>query len=372
MDLRPTPQQERWRVAAARVGLDRASPWLAERAGGWKTVGLLTRCALFALGAVAAGLTVAITTLLHVPGPLVVAGLVAVGVAEWLVASGRFYGAGVEEALGVAGLLLVVAEYADVAGSGHAMRTALLVALAFAIAGARFLNPLFTTLAVAALSFAVDAGASAAGQGAGHGAVSGATLAGLCCFLSAALALALGSVPYRRPSVDRMLDWLVALMPLGGYLWLEVRGSQGITREFLRHPSLVGLLPLVLTASLGAVALAAGIRRRRHAPLIAFMGCVACLAYEVRNLSGLALEVRLILWGVVALAVALALDRALRTPRQGITSRSVGRDPQGLALLQLAGAGALTPPAPPSAAAPGAAFRGGGGQFDGGGASGGY
>lgn len=368
MAFRPTPQQERWSVAAARLGLDRATPWIAERVGGWKGARLLTRGALFALGAVGAGLTLAVTTLLHVPGPLVVAGVVAVVAAEWLVAGGRFFGAGVEEALGIAGLLFLVGEFVDVLGSGHAPRTALLVALAFAIAGRRFLNPLFTTLAVVALSVAVDAGASAGN----HGAVPSGTIAGLFCFLSAALALALGSISFRRPSSDRMLDWLVALMPLAGYLWLVARVPHGLSREFLRHPSLLGLLPLLLTTSLGAAGLAVGLRRRRHAPLAAFMVCVACVAYEVRDLSGLRLEFRLILWGVVALVVAVALDRALRTPRQGITSRSVGRDPEGLALLQLAGAGALAPPAPPSAAAPAAPFRGGGGRFDGGGASGGY
>ena len=315
--LRPTPEQERWIAAAVRLGVDRDRPWIAERIGGWKAVGMFTRGALFALGAVAAVLTVAITSFLHVPGPLVIAGILLVVVAEWLVARGRFFGAGIEEALELSGLLLIVVDLADVVGGANSIRAAVLIGLALAVAGWRFLNPLFVTLAALAFTAAVDLAASAAGRGA----MPSAIIAGLCAFATGAFAMTFGAVRFRRPSHDQMLDWLVVVMPLAGYLWLAGRNPSGMSREFLRHASVVGLLPLVMPVLIGAAGLTAGIRRRSHAPILAFMVCVGCIAYELRNLTGLALEVRLIVWGSVALVVALALDRYLRTPRRGITTR---------------------------------------------------
>jgi hypothetical protein len=114
-------------------------------------------------------------------------------------------------------------------------------------------------------------------------------------------------------------------------------------------------------------ALIIGIRRRSHAPLAAFMVCAACLGYELRNLTGLSLEVRLIAVGTVLLALTLWLNRYLHTPRRGLTSQKVAEDGGAFDLLQLVGAVALTPASTPRAA-PG--FEGGGGTAGGGGASG--
>ncbi|MGB8692894.1 MAG: hypothetical protein WCD08_05235, partial [Steroidobacteraceae bacterium] len=57
---RPTPNQERWLSVAARLALPRSAPEVAVRTGGWKSVSLLARSALFVLGIIAAGLSLAI------------------------------------------------------------------------------------------------------------------------------------------------------------------------------------------------------------------------------------------------------------------------------------------------------------------------
>ena len=366
MIARPTPGEERWIAAAARFGVDRATPWIAQRTGGWSAVGWLTRCALFALGAVAAGLMTAIAGLVHVPGPLLLAGLALVAVAEWLVAGRRFFRAGVEEALGAGGLVLISFAIANPVGDAHGIRSCLLLAAALLVAGIRFLNPLFTTLAVAALSLA----AQLVVQALMHDAQAHTAAAACVCFAAALLALAAGAVRFARPAHDRMLDWLVVVMPLAGYLWLadgRLAEGRGGPAPFA---SVAGTLALLLPAITGALALVVGLRRRSHAPLLAFMGCVACVAYELGDLAGLPLEMRLIAWGGVALVVALALDLHLRTPRAGITSARIGADAESLPRLELVGAGALAAPAP--AVPEPAGFKGGGGRFDGGGAGGSF
>ena len=115
------------------------------------------------------------------------------------------------------------------------------------------------------------------------------------------------------------------------------------------------------------IALATGLRRRTHAPLVAFMLCVACIAYELRGLTGLPLEARLILWGCVLLCASIALERYLRVTRRGITSRQVREDGDSAGILGMAGSVVLTPQSSPQAAP---TFEGGGGRFGGGGASG--
>jgi hypothetical protein len=345
MHWRPTPVQERWMAVAARVGGGRRTPWLAERTGGWVAAKPILRCALFVLGAVAAGLTAAVFYFTHFPGYLLLASFSLIGVAEWLVLRRHLFGAGIEEALELAGLLLLVFQVEDLGLEDFGTRMALLIGSMLGVAGFRFLNPLFIVLAAAALCFAIDlAGAH--------------SMASAFCFASAVAALSAGGIQFRRPAYDHMLDWLVVILPLVGYVWFENR-TAGVP--------LPAHAPVFALAPYGAAALYIGIRRRRHAPLLAFMACLGCIGYELRNLTRLPLEAKLILWGSVILLLTLALSRYLRTPRAGISSQK-GEDSEFLDLLQLAGAGGLSPQAQPRPAE----FKGAGGAGGGGGASGSY
>ena len=351
--LRPSPQQERWIVAAARLHLGSDRRLIAERIGGWKAPSLIARCAFYVLGAVAAALTMSIFELLHLPRALFPSAVFMLVAAEWLMLREHLFHAGVEEALWAAGLLAGVLLYVQMSGD-VGLRVALLTALALGVAGTRLLNSLFVTLAAVAASFAIDLAG-------GHRLFAGPGLAvpaSLFCYSIGAIALFAGRMEFRRPSHDQMLNWLVVTMPLCGFLWLV-----------WEHTIVIRVFTGMGNAVFAVAALVIGLRRRAHAPLIACLVCLGCLAYQLRDLTALSLEAKLILWGSAALLVAVGLDRYLRKPWRGVTSIQIGEPGNALDLLQLAGSGALNP----KSMEPGAAqFKGGGGTFGGGGADGSY
>jgi len=368
---RPSPDEERWLEVAEQLGAAVPRDAVAKRAGGWRSTGPLARIALFVLGLVAAALTLGILRL-GTEITVLFAGLITAGAAEWLKVGKRLHASGIEEGLGVAGFLMVAAWFTTLmeppmnVGPGTAA-TLVLIAAAGA-AGLRLLNPFVTTCAVVAFVSWVDSTAVARSVDQTVG--GGVTAVTFGCTL-AALALALGAREYRRPSHDRMLDWLVATLPVAAYVqhatWeenpvLSIPGGPGTGR----------LATTVLMLALGAALLVTGVRRRRHAPLLGFMGCVTCLAVKLRLATTLATETWLILYGVIALVAGFALDRYLRQPRNGVTSQALEDREGPLDLLQTAGAALLaqrtTPEIPPAEPA----VTPGGGRFGGGGASGGY
>jgi hypothetical protein len=368
---RPSPDEERWLAVASELGAAVPRTAVAGRTGGWRSTGPLARIALFVLGLVAAVLLFGIlgvgseTTLL-------VAGLIAALAAEWLMVSKRLHASGIEEGLCVAGYLLVGAWITTLVEggprfAGGSVDTLVLIA-ALAAAGLRLLNPLVTTGAV--LAFVYWVGSTETARALDQAIGGGVTAFTLGCVL-AAVALALGAREYRRPSHDRMLDWLVATLPLAAYAqhanWsyfdaLHVSGSGAAAR----------LVTAVLLLALGAALLVAGLRRRRHAPLLGFMGCIACLAVELRLATTLATETWLILYGLAALVAGVALDRYLRQPRNGLSSAPLDSREGPLDLLQTAGAAILAQRTAPEPAPSRPTVTPGEGQFGGGGASGNY
>lgn len=352
MMLRPTPSEERWLELARRLHRNPRDLPFSERIGAWRTASLPSRCTAFVLGLVAAGMIGIIAQRLGPSGSLVTAGLVSIAVGEWLVLCRRHFRSGIEEALGAAGLTLLAFECWSHAGSSESAGSACICA-AFAIAGLRFLNPLFTTLAVLAFVAALDAPPLGSG---------------LLCYGLGIAALIAAGYRFRRPSHDLMLDWLIIAMPVAGYFWSAPHGSLSTGTDYLHSTASAWIVPLCPLVFAGA-ALVAGLSRRAHAPIVAFMLCVGCTAYELRRLTGLALETRLILWGLALLVVSTVLDRYLLEARSGITSRQVrGRD-DSAGILGVLGSAMLTPHSPAKDAP---SFEGGGGSFGGGGATGNY
>jgi hypothetical protein len=368
---RPSPTEERWLEVGEVLGDSVPRAALAGRSGGWHSTGLLARSALFVLGFVAAALVVGILRFGD-EVTLLVAGLMATFAAEWLTVRKRLHASGIEEGLGVAGCLLVGAWIAtrlepQAVFAGASVATLLLI-VAGGAAGLRRLNPFVTTCAASALvSWIGSTSAASAIDGViGHGLTALIFGAGL-----AALALAFGARAYRRPSHDRMLDWLVATIPVAAYAryasWSaldpsHVTGSDDTGR----------LAVVVLLLVLGAAMLWSGLKRRRHAPLWGFLGCLACLATELRGAFTLATETWLILCGLVALIAGVVLDRYLRQPRNGFTSASLAQREGPLDLLQIAGTALLAKHAGPQAPPGQPPFEGRGGNFSGGGASGNF
>ncbi len=352
--LRPSTDEERWLALAARLPSVADTRSHAESSGHWKTVGWMKRSALFLLGIICAALTYVVLELMHPPGAPWICAALLLGAAEWLIVGRRLFGCGIEELLEAASLVIVAIFAVDFWHGRHDSMTLLLIAIAFGLAGLRLLNPLFSTVSVISLSGAVHEFIVQQGHSSPSAA---AWLSGGLCFVVGTAALAGCKMEFRRPSYDRMVDWLVVAMPLCGYLWI---GAGGIA------PSSIWLTAGLLLA-FGGTALAVGVRARWHAPLGAFMLCAGCLAYDLRRISGVSLQERLMLGGGAVLLIAVALDRYLRVPRRGITSRQLETD-DSLDLLQLAGTVAL---APHGSADPDK-FKGGGGASSGAGASGNY
>src|SRR5262249_54111610 len=167
---------------------------------------------------------------------------------------------------------------------------------------------------------------------------------------------------FRRPSHDLMLDWLVIVMPVAGYLW---SASRNAAIDYLHAGATAWVVP-ICPLVFAVIALATGLRRRAHAPIVAFMLGVACAAYELRRLTGLSLETRLILWGCVLLCASIALERYLRVTRGGVTSGPVRDEGDSVGILGIAGSAVLAPQSPHAAPS----LEGGGGRFGGAGASG--
>jgi hypothetical protein len=292
--LNPSAEQERWIEAASRLHLRRDLPWIAQRAGSWIAPSLIARCAFFVLGAVAGSLTAAVFEILH--GALSVAGLMMLIAAEVLIQRKLLFHAGIEEALWTGGLLAVVLDLMEGPG-GSGVSAAIFIALSFAIAGMRLLNPLFTALAAVAVSVAIDLAG-------GHrlvGDPSTAIAPGVFCYAAGTLALLAGGMQIRRPSHDQMLSWLVVSMPLCGFFWLAaaVQPAPGVR-----------VFAALASVAMGIAALMLGLRRRAHAPLLSFLVCGGCLAYELRDLTALPLKLKLIVGGS-----AFCAHRAAASPQ---------------------------------------------------------
>lgn len=331
MRFRPTVEEERWQRVAALAG---ASDLTRAHDGGWRSYSILGRIGFFFLGAICAGALWGFIELLSssTTSAAFVAGAICLGVAEFLILTYRWYHAGMEEALFAGGVLML----ALAMSSDH--ERFLVCGIAMLVAALRLLNPLLLVTAALLFSGAMDS-----------------QLRPFYCAAVAVTALVLLPIRIERPSYDSMLAALVIVMPVAAYVFAK-------DGHFVVDFGVA--IALLLYA---ALSLAIGLRFRIHAPLIALFVALGAFAYEVRDVSGLRLETRLIVWGSVLLVVAVLIERALRVPRYGITSEKL-RDDNVFGLLELAGAAILTPRAKPPEAS--AQLHPGGGGYGGGGASG--
>jgi hypothetical protein len=344
----PAVEQERLLAAAeqAHVRLTER-PWIRSR--------LFTRIAFFILTLMGVSAFFGLISLVadYHAGFWMLA--IVAGVAgELLIHGKRMFGAGPEEALWITCTLAVLASVLDGLRSLDVVTICILAALAFFVAGLRVLNPIFTTCAwIALLPMIIDKQSK--------------EVAAAYCIVVAVAALAVYLVELRRPSLNAMLEWLFCVMPAIAYLCVTLNSWLAPYSAF--RPGIAALFLLLVAAFVYA-----GLRRRLHAPLFAAMPCVVIVAYECRHLTGLSLEMRLILWGALLFVVAFVAERLLHGRASGITSDAV--ETGGNAdLLGLAGAAAaglqVHQPGPASPAAE-PSPQGGGGEFGGAGASGDY
>jgi hypothetical protein len=367
----PSIEEERWLATAAilRGVLPRGA--LDERAGRWRTIGLLGRIALAVLGLVAAALLFGIASLMFRGPALLIAGLVAIGTAEWLKLEKRLHAAGIEEALCSLGYVLVATWLADkIMPVFHQSADLLLavVTVASLAAGLRLLNPFLTT--VAACAFLAWCDTTTLARSLNETAAAGTTSFGLA-MVGAAVALVAGRRNFVRPSHDRMLDWLVVVLPLYAYAaqfsWNPMRGT-----SFAHGFTAWWTVRMLFLLAFAATSLVVALRRRRHAPLLAMLICVTCVALEGTRVFQLRPETWLLVYGVATILLGAVLDRYLRTSRNGITSARLSGQGDTLDLLQSTGAAVLSARTSPVAPTEAPEYAGEGGRFGGGGANGSF
>jgi hypothetical protein len=166
-----------------------------------------------------------------------------------------------------------------------------------------------------------------------------------------------------------MLDWLLVAMSL---LLLFGRSAWGLLVSMPDAPAggtSRAFIACGLLALLAVLSLATGLRRRRHAPLLAGLLFAAGLAVELRFAIGGPTEAWLLCSGVALMTASALLERRLREPRRGITSARLSDRIGPLDLLQSVGAAVLTRSAQTEPPAPAPEHEG---RFGGGGASGNF
>jgi uncharacterized membrane protein YgcG len=355
--FRPSAAEERWLAVADVAGEKTVT---AADTGGWRTASLLPRCAFFLLGilASAALFGLAITLSNSAIGAGFFTAFICIGVAELLITSKRFFGMGFEEALWLCGAMSLLPVFISHASDRS---IAVGIAIAFAATALRLVNPLFATCALAAASWrmSLDGGWQAA------------TIAFAIGTVIAWLALRKN---FARPSAQRFAEWMSVVLPLGAYLWAKQFNFEPwryLDREVTIDSMTSFALPLVLIAA-AAIALTLGLRWRQHALLIASVLCVVLLAIEFRDVSGLTIEAKLIVYGIVVLISSVILERRLRRPH-GVTSLSLGHDSDAWKIIELGTAATLATSSQHRDSTPGGnELEQGGGSYGGAGSSGSF
>lgn len=247
----------------------------------WRSYGIFVALILFFFTALGVAATAYLTD-------EALAGVGAIAIAEVLIAR-RWFGTGVESALWIGGLFALIAALP----SEGKPEAALLFAAASALAGWRVRNPFLGALAAI---FAV-------GYLAWKDWHLAALIAGLAIAAIACVALVR---EWRRPSTE--------------WLWIATLVAMIPTAYFAGDPQRFHVLTFLVA---GAVLLVAGIRMRHHAPLVASAIAFVIAGGEWFENSDAPLELLLAASGVLLIAIAFALSRALRERTSGFVATPI-------------------------------------------------
>ncbi len=352
MRFRPTAGEERLLALRDRARRWKRAGWIAEAelpaldaatATPWKAFPLLPRAGLFLLavvGAVAARFFFEMMLPSHFELAI---GVALIAAAELLIARMGSFRTGIEEGLWVAGTAILLFDAFRLAASAlwvvawyQAIFGVVLLLVAI-----RLLHTLLFLVSVAFLM-------TWTGEFFSSQPIAAWTL------LAAGLAaLAVHLLPAERPFRASASGWLALGAP--AVAWALIRESS---------------LPAAYAIALGcaAVWIAAGIRRRSRFALAG--GALAAMAfgYELLEPRAWPVEWKLVAGGVAIFAVAVAIERWLRSPRGGFTSIALDSDAEPR-LFEMVAVAAV---APAGAARSEEGLEGEGGRFGGGGASGEY
>lgn len=353
MRFYPTAAEERLMTLRGRARRWRRAGWIdeAERRAveeacvtPWKSFPFLPRAGLFLLTfLVGAAATFLADATASTVGPLV-AGAALVAIAEHLIARMGFFRTGIEEGLWCIGLIAIILQAFELGESALLLAVWLpfVAAVACLALSIRLLHTLLFLAGAALLVWwTADFFDSRA-------------LAAAAVLLAAGtLALAIHLRPAERPFRASASGWLAL-------------GAPAIAWAMLRENHLVAAYAVASGAA--AAWLAAGVRWRSRFALAGGALAAAAFGYELIEPRVWLVEWKILAGGLAAFAIAIAIERFLRTPRGGFTSEALDSDAEPR-LFEMAAVAAV---APPGAAARAEGLGGDGGKFGGGGATGEY
>jgi hypothetical protein len=287
----------------------------SQPATAWKHYGLLLRIVFTVLAAIAVLAAFGFFALLQLPKGILTAAL-AIGAAEWLISKHYFFRTGVESSLWLCGT------FAFIFGlpSQGKIEAILVFAAAAALSGWRTRNEFFGVLAAILVVVYVAAKWE-------HTPILSMSVAALITISSA---VALRRV-WQRPSTERLFAGLALAMPVTGYV------STIFLRDFgtdLQIAAIAGVTAAILFA--------AGIAWRDRVLLISGTLSIACAAIELRQFFDYPIEAKFIGAGVVVIAIAVTVERALRGKTRGFVVTAVVTNPYDEA-MQIGGIIALAP-----------------------------
>jgi hypothetical protein len=285
----------------------------------WKHNGLLLRIVFTVLAAIAVWSAFGFFALLHLPKGLLAA-LFAIGAAEWLIVERRFFRTGLESSLWLCGT------FAFIFGlpSQGQVEAILVFAAAAALSGWRMRNEFFGVLAAILVVSYVAAKWD-------HTPILVMSVAALIAIASA---FALRRV-WQRPSTERLFAGLALAMPIAGYV-------ATIAQRMFQWPFAMNVQVAAILGITAAVLFAAGIAWRDRVLLISATLSFACATIELRQLFHYPAEGKLIFAGVVVIAIAVTLERALRSSTRGLVVTTVATNPYDEA-MQIGGVIAVAP-----------------------------
>lgn len=301
----------------------------------WKTNGLLARAVFFLLTSLALGAFYGLLHLFDWPQGLI-AGVIAIILAEYLIGARNWMHTGIEEALWIGGTIALISELPS-SGTPEAM---LVIAAAIGLPGLRLRNPLFGAIAAIFVMWwferRFDLG----------------VIFALILALTACLALLR---TWKRPTTEWLWIALALAMPIAGRFTASV-------------PWRTTTITLYFAYALVAMVLA--LRARHHALFLSAMIAAAIAATDFAERLTAPAGAKFALAGALLLAAAFAVTRALRDRTRGLVLTPTQLTPfdetlQTAATLTLQPTYDAPPPAEPQPAA-------GGGGFGGAGASGDY
>lgn len=282
-DWFPGPSVAEERAHAMKV----ATPWRYNRTGLRVVYAILAAIAVLALF----GFVAIIAT----PARGVFTATIAIGVSERLIRKHHFFGTGLETSLWICGL------FAFLFGLPSRGKVEAIVAFAAmsVLAGWRmrsaFLGVLAAILVVVYLAAKWDRAFL--------------LVITAACLIAIAAALAMLRI-WQRPSTERLFAGLVLTMPVAGYL--------ATVGQRIFHTGFPTDVPVALVlAATALLLLIAGIARRDRAILVSSVFSIALAVVEVRDLIAYPAEAKLIAAGVLLIAVAAVLARALRNATRG-------------------------------------------------------